>query len=349
MAYRSTTTHAFTAAQFVRQFAECRSLARDEPVFISSYGRTTHALLGIAHFDTLAKNTSGRVDGEGEAALLNEWGMRAGLAVIVCDAQMVVEAINTAGCSLVGVRQDDAVGQSLERALAGPQLLTDRGEERLGGGEDGAKNLASITNSHGQREPSLLLTLARRCWHSREDVSADVPSPFGVNAWLKISCFVWLDHLVITLKDITSEVRLERLADREASLAEAMDLHSGVAAVRLSLRGVVESAGNGLAQLVGLPHGRLIGAQFIDMVDIHSRVATRAAIEAVLRGDGGQQIDLRLIKNTGGIAQVTASLVQLRGAYGVEGLTMVLKEKDVSIPGEFAGFDQGRPSFATLG
>lgn len=300
MGYEPPCPPSVSAAQFVRQFAECRDLARQQPVFVTSYGRITHALIAVEDLEALQSAAADRAEQAGSAAagaLLRDLGLWQDCAQIVCDAQMRIESLNARAGALCRVEEGEAVGRPFDQALPAAA-------------------------------DTLVATLAFRTALSGEPASADIPSPFSEGAWVRIRSFVWAGRTIILIRDITVEVRSERLADGEASIVEAMALHGGVAHLRLSLRGTIEAVGDPFCALVGLPRRRLLGVQLADLVDVAGRPQMRAAIEAVLREEAGRRLAVRLIRNAGGTTDATIALVRLQGSYGVEGAVALLARTD---------------------
>lgn len=284
------------AAQFVRNFAECRTLAERQPVFVSSYGRTTHALIGLEQFEALQEAASQprqSVEDGLVGAMLGDFGAWLDLGMIVCDTSLQVESVNPAARAMAGVGDDSAIGLPLDGALPGAQ-------------------------------GSVLLTHAMRVATSRAPTTAEFPSPFQKDCWLRLRAFWWKEKVVLLVADITQEMNRERLADKSRSIADAFSLLPHMASVLLSPRGTIEGDGGPLGTMLGLAPDRLAGVGLVDLVDLPERPRFRAAVETVLRGGPAVWLPTRLISNTGPVLSVNAALAPMIGSYGSEGAVAVI-------------------------
>jgi len=285
----STWPNSVSAAELVRNFAECREVAAQHSLPVTHHGRTTHVLMGIEAFNDL-KNAA-RADREERfpdsvlVYTLADW-LDAGL--ILCDERRMVQFVNRVAQGITRAPPHGLIGRPLLDAL--PQLTG-----------------------------SLIETHLRRTETAGEFGSADTPSPFSEACWLRFQSFPLGPWNALLFHDITEDVRRHRLADIEQALFDAMRLHGGVCFARLSVRGTIDGINGPCAQLVGLSEDRLRGVAFADMVTTSERVAFRDALEAVLRGDGDRELETQLLTNGGAIVTVQLSLIQLRGTYGVEG------------------------------
>ncbi len=296
MGMRASLDNSTTAAQFVRQFAEWRGRADGQPVFITSYGRITHTLLGIRQFEAMHRD-SARQDSQQEQAtadsLLCDLSLSLGTAMIVCDPGLRVVAVNPAAAAMAGVARDDGIGRLFSDAFPAAR--------------------GTILAAHAERLAA-----------GRMPAVAEFSSPFGRNLWVRMRSFWWRNRAIILLEDISQEVSQERFADEDASIVESFSRLPGMAHIRLSQRGTIVSARPGLAGMVGLLPDRLQGAAFADLVDLAHRVEFRAALEEVLRGGAGQCVALRLISNEGSTIPVHVSIGPLVGSYGPEGAVLAI-------------------------
>jgi len=287
---------AVTAAELVRHFAECREAASRQGLYVTHHGRPTHVLLGIERYQALragegADGPDGAA-GDGEAPLLHMLADWLDDALILCDAAMTVRFAN---------RAMQAFCRRSAQALVGRPLLE------------------ALPEAAG----SLLEVHARRTAAGGEMASADIPSPFQPEGWLHFHSFPLGGWNALIIRDISEEVRRERMADVPAALLEAMRLHGDIAFMRLSVRGTIEQVNAPCARLVGLPEARLRGVALADMVARQDRMACRAALEAVLQGAAEQRLRVELISNGDAMLPLDMALTQLRGAYGVEGAVLV--------------------------
>jgi PAS domain S-box-containing protein len=287
--FPSTWPNSVSAAELVRNFAECREVAAQRSLPVTHHGRTTHVLMGIEAFNELKQATEAdRESSVPDASLvynLADW-LDAGL--ILCDERRTMQFVNRMALGITRAPPHGLVGRPLLEGL--PQLAG-----------------------------SLIETHLRRTETAGEFGSADTPSPFSEGCWLRFQSFPLGPWNALLFHDITEEVQRHWLADVKQALFDAMHLHGGVCFAQLSVRGTIDSVNGPCSQLVGLSPDRLRGVAFADMVTTPERVAFRDALEAVLRGDGDRQLETQLLTNGGAIVTIQLSLTQLRGTYGVEG------------------------------
>ncbi|HWJ70889.1 MAG TPA: PAS domain-containing protein [Sphingobium sp.] len=285
----STWPNSVSAAELVRNFAECREVAAQQSLPVTHHGRTTHVLMGIDAFNELKRAV--RSDREGSVLdsvlvyTLADW-LDAGL--VLCDERRMIQFVNRVAQGITRAPPHGLVGRPLLEAL--PQLTG-----------------------------SLIETHLRRTETAGEFGSADTPSPFSEACWLRFQSFPLGPWNALLFHDITEDVRRNRLADVKQALFDAMRLHGGVCFAHLSVRGTIDGVNLPCAQLVGLSEERLRGVAFADIVTTAERVTFREALEAVLRGDGDRQLETQVLTNGGAVVAVQLSLTQLRGTYGVEG------------------------------
>lgn len=279
-----------SAAELVRNFAECREVAAQRTLPVTHHGRTTHVLIGIDAFNRL--NGAGRDGPMPDPVMvyaLADW-LEAGL--ILCDESRTIQFVNRVAQGMARAPAHGMVGSALLDAL--PALAG-----------------------------SLIETHLRRTETGGEVGTGDIPSPFSDACWLRFRSFPLGPWNALLFHDITGEVRQNRMADETQALRAARRLHGGICFARLSVRGTIDRANDPCCQLVGLAEERLRGVAFADLVPTAERPAFRDTLEAVLRGEGDRATDTRLLTNAGALAPIHASLTQLRGAYGVEGALLL--------------------------
>lgn len=285
---------AVTAADLVRNFAECREVAAQRSLFVTHHGRPTHVLLGIDRYRALmqgAEQEDGAAASDG-AALIHMLADWLDDALILCDAAMTIRFVN---------RAVQALCRRPAQALLGRPLL------------DALPEVAG----------SLLEGHARRTVTGSEIGSADIPSPFQPEGWLHFRSFPLGSWNALMFRDISEDVRRYRLADVRAALLDAMRLHGEVAFMRLSVRGTIEQLNEPCTRLIGLSETRLRGVALPDIVARPDRVACRQALEAVLQEGKEQRLRAEIVSNEGDTLPVDLALTQLRGAYGLEGAVLV--------------------------
>ncbi|HZV18131.1 MAG TPA: PAS domain-containing protein [Sphingobium sp.] len=279
-----------SAAELVRNFAECREVSAQHSLPVTHHGRTTHVLIGIDAFNRLkGDGRDGPMPDPVMVYALADW-LEAGL--ILCDEHRTIQFVNRVAQGMARAPAHGLVGSALLDAL--PALAG-----------------------------SLIDTHLRRTEAGGEIGTGDIPSPFSDACWLRFRSFPLGPWNALLFHDITGEVRQNRMADEKQALSTARALHGGVCFARLSVRGTIDSVNDPCCRLVGLAEERLRGVAFADLVPTAERPAFREGLEAVLRGEGDRAIDTRLLTNDGALPAVRASLTQLRGAYGVEGALLL--------------------------
>ena len=288
-------SNAVTAAELVRNFAECRETAAKQDLYITHHGRATHVLVGVEQYHGLkaaAEHARTELGPEDSVHLLRTLAEWLDEAVILCDAEMKILFVNRVTQAICRRSAQELIGRPLLEAL--PQT--------------------------GRR---LLEIHARRTVVGSELSSADIPSPFHKDAWLRFQSFPLGSLNVLMFRDITDDVQRHRLADVKEAMLAAMSLHGGVAYLRLSVRGTIELVNEPFSKLIGLPEERLISIPLTDVVATGDRVLFRDALEDVLRTGGSRKLAIRILTNEGDLAIVHVALVPLQGAYGAEGVVMV--------------------------
>lgn len=283
------TERSVTAAELVRNFAHWREIGANRPLLITHHGRETHIFMGLDRFRALATSD----DSLRGPDRLRELATRMAQGLILCRSDFRIDLINPVALAMSKRWDRQLVGQLLWEAL--PELS------------------GTLTESH-----------VRHTQASGESSAADIPSPFRDDNWLHVETFPFAEGFAVLLRDITSDMQRNRLADVKSSILKAMGVHRGVGYVRLSSRGFIEFADSTFCTMVGLPETRLINAYMSDLVELSQRPRFRQDLEEVLRGEGDKRIGIGLLTNEGAVLQIEGGLVQLRGTYGTEGAVMVM-------------------------
>lgn len=284
-----------TAAELVRNFAECREAAAKGSLYVTHHGRATHVLVGIDQYNnikTAAEQPLAELGADDGAFLLHSFADWLDEAVILCDAQMNILYVNRVLLAMCRRSAHELLDRPLLEAI--PQIAG-----------------------------SLLEFHVRRTVVASEQSSADIPSPFQEDAWLHCQSFPLGRWNVLMFRDITEEVRRHRLADVKGAILEAFRVHGAIAYACLSTRGTIELMNQPFCDLIALPQERLSGIALTDVVATQDRVALREILEYALRGLGEGTVDVRFVTNTGELALVHLAVVQLIGAYGSEGAVVV--------------------------
>jgi PAS domain S-box-containing protein len=284
-----------TAAELVRNFAECRETAAKQDLFVTHHGRATHVLVGIEQYHSLkaaAEQARAELGPEDSAHLLRTLAEWLDEAVILCDAEMKILFVNRVTQAVCRRTAQELVGQSLLDALP-------------------------------QTAGSLLEIHARRTVIGSELSSADIPSPFQKEAWLRFQSFPLGNLNVLMFRDITDNVQRRRLADFKEAILAAMSLHGEIAYVGLSVRGTVERVNEPSCKLIGLSEERLKGIAVADVVATADREPFRDALEDVIRTSESRCLGVRILTAEGDLAAVRIALVPIQGAFGAEGAVML--------------------------
>ena len=290
-----------SAAEFVRGFAKWKESAVRNPVYVTTHGRDSHVLLAADAFERLLQN-DGSAAPTGMARYesifsLADWVNE---SVVMCDKDLNVVFVNRAA------RAQCRMCRKFDK----PEPLRDVMPEIEG---------------------SLMQMHIRRTLSTNEANSADIPSPFRDDAYLHFHCFPFEDLNVLMFRDITEEVRHHRLADVKAAMLETMKVHGGIGYVRLNLRGTIERTDNAIAEWIGLPQERMLGASLPDLVAVRDRPAFREAIENAIAGQGNARISVNLMSNHDSKESeiaVICGLSHLQGGYGAEGAILMFTRTD---------------------
>ncbi|MFD1105813.1 PAS domain-containing protein [Sphingobium olei] len=277
------------AAELVRNFAHWREVGSREPVMVTHHGRETHVFMGLDRFRTLAEDDG--TDPPKDRTLELAASIHQGLILIGPDMT-------------IGHASGVAMGMArrLDRQVEG-QLLREAFPEISG----------TLTEAH-----------IRHSLASGEASAADIPSPFREESWLHVQTFPFAQGVALLMRDITADMQRHRLADVRSAMMKAMEIHGGIAHVRVSARGFIEAADGDFCAMLGLPRERLIKAAIADLVELAVRPAFRAQMESVLRGDGDRQLITQLLTNDGTVARVDAAVARLHGTYGTEGAIILV-------------------------
>lgn len=282
-----------SAADLVRSLPACRDRATLAPLFVATHGRTTHVLIGIDQYKQLSAVRSAPAEelqsNPDDLLVLAEYSPS---AVFVTDMNMqIVFANNTA------------------HAVAGRAF--------------GALNGRALIEALPELADTLIMVHLRRTVSSKEPYTADLPSPFNDDAFLQCQTYAISGRIVLIMRDITDEVKHQRLADVKKALFAAMDLHGGIGYVRVSPRGTIERVDAPLCTMLGLSEERLTNVPLLDLATTATRPELRAALDQVLRGDGPRHVLTSLLSNDGKTIDLIAAIVPLQGAYGAEGAVVL--------------------------
>ncbi|MFT3976146.1 MAG: hypothetical protein QM688_03385, partial [Sphingomonas bacterium] len=123
--------------------------------------------------------------------------------------------------------------------------------------------------------------------------------------------------------DLTTEQAL--IAARgELQAADAASAAAGAICVRLSVRGHVSAASDGLAALTGIARDSLAGARFASLFTVASRVEVAEAIEAVASGASQRRIAAECLVHGANPLPVTIGIAAVTIAGRIETLIAMI-------------------------
>lgn len=286
-----------SSADFARRFGQLRQMQDDETIFITHHGRATHVLTTVRHYNALKdREADGRIDSAAAPPALHDFANCLTIGVVLIDYDLRVAAANHVAHAQLDRQKGDLVGQRVFQAV--PQL-----------------------------QGSLVETYVRRSVASREPASAEIPSLFRPDSWVRVDIHPFARHVTILFHDITEDMQRHRLADTRRSLGEAIAAHDGIGYVCLNTRGHIDRVEPTFCDMVHLSAERLHHVAIADLVPVAHRVAFREALDQVLSGEGAHTIDSALLSNDGAAVAVRVTIAELRGIYGNEGAIVLLTRR----------------------
>ncbi len=286
-----------SSADFARRFGQLRQMQDDEAIFVTHHGRATHVLTTVRHYTALKEGDGvGRSDTAAAPPSLQDFANCLTIGVVLIDYDLRVLAANHVAHAQLDRKEGELVGQRIFETI--PSL---RG--------------------------SLVETYARRAVVSREPTSAEMPSLFRRDNWIRVDIHPFANHVTILVHDITEDVRRHRLADARQALREAVTAHDGIGYASLNTRGHIDRVEPTLCDMVRLSEERLHHVAMADLVPVAHRVAFREALDQVLSGEGARTIDSALLSNDGAAIAVRVTIAELRGIYGNEGAIVLLTRR----------------------
>ncbi len=286
-----------SSADFARRFGQLRQMQDDEAIFVTHHGRATHVLTTVRHYTALKEGDGvGRSDPAAAPPSLQDFANCLTIGVVLIDYDLRVLAANHVAHAQLDRKEGELVGQRIFETI--PSL---RG--------------------------SLVETYARRAVVSREPTSAEMPSLFRRDNWIRVDIHPFANHVTILVHDITEDVRRHRLADARQALREAVTAHDGIGYASLNTRGHIDRVEPTLCDMVRLSEERLHHVAMADLVPVAHRVAFREALDQVLSGEGARTIDSALLSNDGAAIAVRVTIAELRGIYGNEGAIVLVTRR----------------------
>ena len=285
-----------SSADFARKFGQLRQMQDDQPIFVTHHGRATHVLTTVRHYTALQESTGDGADDPIPTARLNELADCLSVGVLLIDYDLNIIAANRVAYVQLDWHDGDLAGRKVFDAL--PVL---RG--------------------------SLIETYVKRSVASKEPYSAEIPSLFRKDMWVRAEIHPFSNYVTVLFHDITDDMKAHRLADARKSLREAIAVHDGIGYVCLNRRGHIEQAEPTFCDIMHLSENRLHHVAMADLVPVSQRVAFREALDRVLTGEGARTIDSSLLSNEGRAVPVRVTIAELHGTYGNEGAIVLLTQR----------------------
>ncbi len=285
-----------SSADFARRFGQLRQMQDDQAIFVTHHGRPTHVLTTVRHYTDLQTPDRG---GRGEIDTTSKFRDLADLlttGALLIDYDLRILAANP---------------------VAHAQL------ERLDGDLVGHEIFAAAPALRG----SLIETYVQRSVASKEPCSAEIPSLFRADTWVRVDIHPFARYVTILFHDITEDMKRHRLADARQSLREAIAVHDGIGYVCLNIRGHIDRVEPTFCDMVRLSEDRLHHVAMADLVPVAHRVRFRETLDHVLSGGGARTIDSAVLSNDGTAVEVRVTIAELRSVYGNEGAIVLLTRR----------------------
>lgn len=285
-----------SSADFARKFGQLRQMQDDQAIVVTHHGRATHVLTTVRHYTALQQSGGTAAGDTVLTASLNELANCLSIGVLLIDYDLSIIAANRVAHVQLDWHDGDLSGRKVFDAL--PVL---RG--------------------------SLIETYVKRSVASKEPYSAEIPSLFRKDMWIRAEIHPFASYVTVLFHDITDDMRAHRLADARKSLREAIAVHDGIGYVCVNTRGHIEQAEPTFCDILHLPEDRLRHVALADLVPVSQRVAFREALDRVLSGEGARTIDSAVLSNEGRAVPVRVTIAELRGAYGNEGAIVLVTQR----------------------
>ncbi|MEP9400702.1 PAS domain-containing protein [Sphingomonas silueang] len=282
-----------SSADLARRFGQLRQMNQDEAIIVTHHGRPTHVLTTVAHYTSLRHASPDETAAPVDSPALHQFADCLPQGVLMIDYQLKVVVANRVAQAMLDTGDAPLVGKRIFEAV--PLL-----------------------------RHSLVETYVRRAVASKEPCSAELPSLFRADSWVRVEIHPFARHVTILFHDITDDMQRNRLADARKAIKQAIAAHEGIGYVCINVRGHISQCDASFTDLVRLPQERLHHVLLADLVPVAHRVAFRAAIDRVLSDGGTSTIETVLLSNDGMTVPVHATIAELRGNYGNEGAILLV-------------------------
>lgn len=287
-----------TAAELVRNFAAIRQRACRAPMVITNHGRQSHVLCSLEQYRALAEHPARESEGRVpiDVAQLAAW-IDQGLLLIAGGGRIL--HANAALLALAPYDPAQLIGRDVFEAM--PEWRGTLAEAYL-----------------------------RRAIGAGEIALFELASPFQPDRWLQCRIAPVGGRLAFLIRDISREVRGVREAGASDAMLRALDRTQGIAMLRLSPSGAIETINGCFAGLVGLADSRLLGLRFSDLVDALDRREVTRAIESVIARGAGEAVAARLVARSGALVPVRIGMARGAADRAAPGVTMVVSRDDAA-------------------
>lgn len=144
-----------SSADFARRFGQLRQMQDDQAIFVTHHGRATHVLTTVRHYTDLQDANGGQRGSAGLMPSLHDLAECLTVGVLLIDYELRVLAANPVAHAQLERSENELVGQKIFTAV--PTL---RG--------------------------SLIETYVQRAVASKEPYSAEIPSLFRPDTWVRV-------------------------------------------------------------------------------------------------------------------------------------------------------------------
>lgn len=285
-----------SSADLARRFGQLRQMQQDQAIVVTHHGRPTHVLTTVAHYSSLKATPAEETGAPTDSPALHQFADCLPHGVMMIDYHLKVLLANRVAHAMVECSEQSLVGQRIFEAV--PMLRR-----------------------------SLVETYVRRAVASKEPCSAELPSLFRPEGWVRVEIHPFARHVTILFHDITDDMQRHRLADARKAIKQAIATHDGIGYVCINIRGHIEQTDTSFSDLIQLPQERLRHVALADLVPLAHRVAFRTAIDTVLSEGGASKIDTVLLTNAGQAVEVQVTVAELRGSYGNEGAILLVTRR----------------------
>lgn len=281
-----------TSASLSRNFGFWQDKAMTGPVLVTHHGRPRAVLVSAEAYEHMGDMdaASGANDTVSSDYDLIIDRMAEGL--IVLDANLIILRVNRAAATYF---------------------------KRSPGTMAGAR-LADLYPSLQETTKNRILN---RVLRTGEAASFEAPSSIYPGQQLRIDAFPFGEGVAYLFQALPDE-ELRRQASESEALKALFLAHGASGTARLSTRGTFLAIDPSLLTMTDFAEGDLLAARLVDIVPVARRVELRAALEAVLNGNGAVAIPTEIMTRAGPELPVTIALSETREGFSIDGAAMLV-------------------------